>query len=425
VDDPGGPPACPGEREWTDGGRLHADANPIGAIDGSILRFYGNSNSCSSDGLSVGCNSNVLANDVVFRFSVRTRGLFTFESLGSSFDTVLGLYPVWTPAFGLLTKIACDDDGGTPPTSRISVTLDPGDYYVVLTGRSVSSKGDYRLRISAATPTCQVSCLRAPTNVAEHISRYQCLDPGGTLCSARVHGRAKADRQAAAEQFLAGTMNSRQHLALVRDRTQKVRAAELSASLMNAICAGDADGDFVPNGSDRCPATHDLRATDAFGCELTTLPAAVPDEMIRAVLDRIGVVLNPACVGSTLASEPGVLQRVLKDTGGRYVLGLYPPVVAGSPPECDTWYQFEGTVTLENGTKKYFKFLLSTSDPRVKPPHVTTHIIAVDLHDTDGAEFDWGKNASAINYHVRVINGAGLRSAWSESVNVPITLPPL
>jgi cysteine-rich repeat protein len=258
--------------------------------------------------------------------------------------------------------------------------------------------------------------LRTPTTIAGHTKLWACFDPNASQCEARVHGRAKWDRQQAAQRFVAKTMHAAEQLALARDRVDKVRAAEVDPALMQAICDGDADGDFVPDAMDACPATAELKATGPDGCELTTLPRAVPDEVILAMLERMGVVVTPGCKNAEAPFTPTVFPHVDRDvSSGRYVFLLTSRLPA-SITGCPTFYQFEGTITRADGTSRLTQFMIGTTDPRVlRPSPLGAEITEIVLHVTDDPEFaSWGSDANHIRFHVREVNGGGQRSAWSE-----------
>jgi hypothetical protein len=48
------------------------------------------------------------------------------------------------------TQLACDDDGGGSLTSRISLSVTPGTYYIVVDGYSSSASGSYVLNVDVA-----------------------------------------------------------------------------------------------------------------------------------------------------------------------------------------------------------------------------------------------------------------------------------
>ena len=83
--------------------------------------------------------------DVVFTFDLTVRRIFTADTIGSDFNTLLYLR---TDACTPGTELDCDDDGaGSGDASRISMTLDAGTYWLVVDGNS-GADGNYVLNIA-------------------------------------------------------------------------------------------------------------------------------------------------------------------------------------------------------------------------------------------------------------------------------------
>jgi hypothetical protein len=113
-----------------------ATARDVGDAASSWTGWSGNT-SGNANSVTTGCGSS--ARDTIFRFTVSTRREVLITTEGSSFDTVLSLR---NSGFG---EIVCNDDAvGT--ASVIQRTLDPGTYFVVVTGFG-SAAGSYRLSI--------------------------------------------------------------------------------------------------------------------------------------------------------------------------------------------------------------------------------------------------------------------------------------
>ena len=83
------------------------------------------------------------AEDVAYLWTAPTSGTYTFTTVGSTYDTALG---VWL-ANGL-SSTACDDDGGGSFTSSISLNLHGGERVVVVVDGYSTNAGDYVLNIS-------------------------------------------------------------------------------------------------------------------------------------------------------------------------------------------------------------------------------------------------------------------------------------
>lgn len=87
------------------------------------------------------------AGDAVFRFQLTERTELVLDTVGSSFDTSLGLRDsAFVPIDG-----ACNDDAlpslGFSQASMVVTTLDPGTYYVIVDG--TGQTGSYRLNVRA------------------------------------------------------------------------------------------------------------------------------------------------------------------------------------------------------------------------------------------------------------------------------------
>jgi hypothetical protein len=90
------------------------------------------------------------APDVFFRFTLAASATVTFDTVGSSYDTVLHLYD------STLGVLACNDDT-IGLQSRITATLAAGTYYVGVDGYSASS-GSYVLNFGAGSGATYLDC---------------------------------------------------------------------------------------------------------------------------------------------------------------------------------------------------------------------------------------------------------------------------
>jgi hypothetical protein len=88
--------------------------------------------------------------DVAFRIDVSGTAVRTlrFDTEGSSFDTVLSLHDGPPVPTGLGMPVACDDDGAVDGgASALEITLQPGDYYLVLKAKQAGDAGPYQLTV--------------------------------------------------------------------------------------------------------------------------------------------------------------------------------------------------------------------------------------------------------------------------------------
>jgi hypothetical protein len=85
------------------------------------------------------------APDVTYVVRITTRSNVVFDTDGTTWDTVLYIYNGACSG----TPVACNDDIGSGNTaSRISTTLDPGTYYIVVDGYQSTSFGPFVLNSS-------------------------------------------------------------------------------------------------------------------------------------------------------------------------------------------------------------------------------------------------------------------------------------
>ena len=91
------------------------------------------------------CNDGT-AEDVTFRWVAPNAGTFTFDTLGSSFDTVLSLHSMDCGA-----EIACNDDAALSYESSIRLDVTAGQELVIAVGGFGGESGAFVLSISEAT----------------------------------------------------------------------------------------------------------------------------------------------------------------------------------------------------------------------------------------------------------------------------------
>ena len=85
--------------------------------------------------------------EVLFRYVAPRTGIYVFDTIDSTYDTVL--YLRQTSCTG--AELACDDDGGTGTTSRISVSLAAGaTVYIFLDAYGATTTGTYSLNLTPA-----------------------------------------------------------------------------------------------------------------------------------------------------------------------------------------------------------------------------------------------------------------------------------
>ena len=126
---------CPdhGYTEDEDLGSRTGDAVASGSTTSETDDYF--SGECGSSG----------GKDRFFRFAAPEDGCYTFDTDGSSFDTLLRIFDACEG-----TSLECDDDGGEGTRSMVdNFAMSEGDeVFIVVDGFSSSSSGDYTLNIS-------------------------------------------------------------------------------------------------------------------------------------------------------------------------------------------------------------------------------------------------------------------------------------
>jgi hypothetical protein len=219
---------------------------------------------------------------------------------------------------------------------------------------------------------------------------------------------------------------------VVRDRDEKADDFEGDSALAGALCAGDTDGDFVPNGVDACPTTPPLTPTNAVGCTDATLPAAPSGTDVQDILDKFGVAFNSACSKAKLLPKGsiGALFRPSDLPGGMYV---FAGRVTNQPPGCPVWYIFEIEAVEPSinppGYNVIERFRVAFKDSEEitslmgRPAPVPAGVIQFNAQPgqegTRGqlgtlALQEWAGTISKARIRVDVMNGAGMRAGWSD-----------
>lgn len=139
------------------------DDAPDTTSDGSTGTLDpGDANACADDALEGGTTGSTLgrandntgscggeaAPDHAFVFTASEDGLYTFDTNGSDFDTVL--YVLDGVECGA-PELACDDDGGDSVQSEVSVVLDEGQSVTVVVDGYNANSGTFVLGTSAQT----------------------------------------------------------------------------------------------------------------------------------------------------------------------------------------------------------------------------------------------------------------------------------
>jgi hypothetical protein len=178
-------------------------------------------------------------------------------------------------------------------------------------------------------------------NFQYEILRY-CAMPGTSDDVLRLNGTFNYESAESAAALYYCTITEGQQRAFVQRRLEQIKAAEADATLAHKMVAGpDADGDWVPNSSDKCANTPIWTPVDDSGCPLAFSPGRSCDAVKRA-LDNTGLVFNSNCPASA-GFMPPVTVAVAAYWKNAPEKGLYiyvqdiPPQAAG----CEAWYKVE------------------------------------------------------------------------------------
>jgi hypothetical protein len=249
-----------------------------------------------------------------------------------------------------------------------------------------------------------------PISYQEALLRY-CGKSDVGSCENALIARVNTDFFTAAQRVLQGTMTPSAHLAVIADRERKMRLFHGNEALACEILHGDPDGDFVPISRDRCPATPELTATFDDGCTDPNLPPAPP--LGDAGLGGSFVVSgDPRCRNAPAPKIPapfGAWRFPSDPSVGKALWVSKDDDTSG----CPTWYQLEGQLTDGSTQSIAFTQTESTDLSWIHPPSNTFQFnIRVSNGGGRGAWASYG--VFTVQYRVRAMNAAGLRSAWSS-----------
>jgi hypothetical protein len=119
------------------------------------------------------CGSSNSRPDVWYRFTAPCSGLFTFDTAGSDFDTVLSIHSSTLLSAG--PTIACNDNvGGLLTYSRIQTTLLAGESYFIRISGNNQNGGAYTLNIAGCT-ACYANCDASTAVPILNVNDFTCF----------------------------------------------------------------------------------------------------------------------------------------------------------------------------------------------------------------------------------------------------------
>jgi len=288
---------------------------------------------------------------------------------------------------------------------------------------------------SAANPSDLDACVRMLTPPAmpagtalevawqAEIARY-CTAPDTPSCTSSLIAHANVDYTAAAQRTVAHGFSPAQYIALSRDRSRKLLAAEKDPGVASALCAGpDSDGDWVPDAKDKCPGTPDMTATDDQGCAVP-LPHGPSAFDVQRVLASMGMIFNPRCAGAPPPPEvsAAALYQTATPANGTFISTFR---VTNQPTGCSVWYQFEIRELLHGVPVKAPYSVAFLESEAMGPvgglsglPAVPPNLVQFNAKPTDpGTRGVLGRNPltpERVNFRVRAVSANGRFGPWSE-----------
>jgi len=262
-------------------------------------------------------------------------------------------------------------------------------------------------------------------SLEESVRRFQvllasCAGPGAKPCRTFVQGESNADRVIAANRLKDRLMTPQVYLAVMRDRTRKIRAARDNETRACELLMHDADKDLVPDSQDDCPNTPPLTATTDNGCTDPTtpvLPDGVTPELVWDYLAKVNIVHDRNCTEAevpNLSPPAGAFFFPSKPEKGETIRVI---PVSNQPAGCSLFYEIQALRRIPGAPpKNYYLVLRSTRGNLIRPDLLEFRL----LPDDPGVYGEWGREVKptdgggVIVYRARTTNGAGAQSRWSE-----------
>jgi hypothetical protein len=155
-----------------DGGEVRDDGGGPGGADGAVAdgggscsptsglasrlgeAVYRGSTMGAGRALTPTCASGSTAGEVLLSWTAPETGTYTFDTAGSTYDTVLELREVDCRPL----PVACDDDSGPGTTSRVTIALEAGREIVVHVDGFGDREGEFVLSILRDVPDRETVC---------------------------------------------------------------------------------------------------------------------------------------------------------------------------------------------------------------------------------------------------------------------------
>ena len=284
---------------------------------------------------------------------------------------------------------------------------------------------------SRATDTFQKQPSQEAARLQLEIDAATCFDPTLSPAAAHLIGTVNADLARLAHDVLAGSRSLASYRAAREDRQRKLAQLLADPKQQDALLAGDADGDLVPDSRDQCPKTPAGTPTDARGCPIAVRPGANDERderNFRATLSGSRTLYNKSCKDAPRPDIPSPLEwgRGAQTKLGSMGFNLAVAKIGGQPAGCEIFYEIQ------------FRFIdPNPGNPALPPAKIVTIVFSASedlLTDPVRAVFGLPVGSMALSpardvvreaflreyfrasWRVRAVNGANQTSPWSAFV---------
>jgi hypothetical protein len=134
----------------------NACSSPVTVADGGVYTAI--TCAATTDGPSTGTCGPSIGKDLWYRFTPPAAGTLTLDTCGSTFDTMIAVYPGASCPGSIPGETACNDDAGLtgpcPGTTRsyLSIGLASGIPYMIRVGGWNGASGDLTLHVDFTVP---------------------------------------------------------------------------------------------------------------------------------------------------------------------------------------------------------------------------------------------------------------------------------
>ena len=263
------------------------------------------------------------------------------------------------------------------------------------------------------------------------IDAATCFDPKLSPAAAHLIGTVSADLARLARDVISGSRSLASYRAAREDRQRKLAESLADPKQQDALLAGDADGDLVPDSRDRCPKTPVGTPTDARGCPIPVRPGANDERderSFRATLAGSRTLYNKSCNDAPRPNIPSPLEwgRGPQTKLGSMGFNLAVAKIGGQPAGCEVFYEIQ------------FRFIdPNPGNPALPPAKIVTIVFSASedlLADPVRAVFGLPVGSMALSpardvvreaflreyfrasWRVRAVNGANQTSPWSPFI---------